>query len=186
MRADPGQIAGLFSFVDSLFSSPESGVSRLAILVNSAAFFSQTDIRQLSIPEWDKTMDLNLRAPFLCAQQAAQRMTNGDLIVNVSDVGAQKTWSRFPAYSVSKAGLEALTRMMARALAPAIRVNAIAPGLVMPGESISQSEWDNLVHKLPMKRPAKTEEVAYALEFIIKNPYLTGQTIVVDGGYSLV
>jgi NAD(P)-dependent dehydrogenase (short-subunit alcohol dehydrogenase family) len=140
----------------------------------------------LPVEEWDAALDLNLRAPFLCAQQASRRMKRGGLIVNVSDVGAEKAWSRFPSYTVSKAALESLTKVLARAFAPAVRVNSIAPGLVLPSENVTDEEWNKLVQRLPLKRQATTEEIASALEFLLKNEYITGQTIVVDGGYSMV
>jgi NAD(P)-dependent dehydrogenase (short-subunit alcohol dehydrogenase family) len=113
-------------------------------------------------------------------------MTEGGLIVNITDVGAQKAWSRYPSYTVSKAALESLTRILARALAPQIRVNAIAPGLVLQSEIVPAEEWERLIHRVPLKRPARPEEIASALEFLLQNEYMTGQTIVVDGGYSLV
>ena len=120
------------------------------------------------------------------AQEAAKRMTDGGLIVNVSDVGAQKAWSRYPSYTVSKAAIESLTKVLARAFAPSIRVNAIAPGLVLPSEAVTPEEWERLVKRLPLQRPAQPEEITSALEFLVKNEYITGQTIVVDGGYSLI
>ena len=86
----------------------------------------------------------------------------------------------------SKAALEALTRILARALAPQIRVNAIAPGFVLQSDIVSDEEWQRLINRIPLKRPAQTAEIASALEFLLKNEYITGQTIVVDGGYSLV
>jgi NAD(P)-dependent dehydrogenase (short-subunit alcohol dehydrogenase family) len=113
-------------------------------------------------------------------------MSRGGLIVNISDVGAQKAWSRYPSYTVSKAALESLTRILARALAPNIRVNAIAPGLVLQSDIVPDEEWQRLIQRVPLKRPARPEEVASALEFLLKNEYITGQTIVVDGGYSLL
>lgn len=181
------QVESLFVLVDSLLSQPQAQLRRLAVLVNSAAVMPRGNAQTLPVADWDTALDLNLRAPFLCAQQAAKRMTNdGGLIVNVSDTGAEKAWSRFPSYTVSKAALESLTRVLARSLAPGIRVNAIAPGLVLPSENVSPEEWENLIQRLPLKRAATTEEVASALEFLIKNEYVTGQTIVVDGGYSLV
>jgi pteridine reductase len=140
----------------------------------------------LSIENWNQSLDLNLRAPFLLAQQASEKMTDGGLIVNISDVGAQKTWSRYPSYTVSKAALESLTKILARALAPKIRVNAIAPGFVLQSDIVSPEEWERLIKRVPLKRPARPEEIASALEFLLKNEYITGQTIVVDGGYSLV
>ena len=179
-------VEALFALVDSLLSQPEAQLDRLAVLVNSAAVMPRGDAQTLPVEEWDAALDLNLRAPFLCAQQAALRMSRGGLIVNVSDIGAEKTWSRFPSYTVSKAALESLTRVLARSFAPAIRVNAIAPGLVLPSENVTPDVWEKLVGRLPLKRAATTEAVASALEFLLKNEYVTGQTIVVDGGYSLV
>jgi NAD(P)-dependent dehydrogenase (short-subunit alcohol dehydrogenase family) len=140
----------------------------------------------LEFHNWDIAIDLNLRAPFLIAQHAAKRMQDGGLIVNISDTGAQKTWSRYPSYTVSKAGLESLTKMLARAFAPDIRVNAIAPGLVLPADFVTNEQWQKLVEKLPLKRAATLEEITSTLEFLIHNQYITGQTIVVDGGYSLI
>jgi pteridine reductase len=183
---DPFQVNALFSFVDELLTSPESELSHLSVLVNSASHFSSVEALKMSVEEWDTTLELNLRGPFLCAQQAAYRMPKGGLIINVTDIGAQRNWSRFPAYTVSKAGLESLTRVLARALAPAIRVNAIAPGLVLPAGSIPSPEWRKLVKKLPLRRSTTTDEVAFALEYLIKNGSVTGQTMVVDGGYSLI
>jgi pteridine reductase len=113
-------------------------------------------------------------------------MTDGGLIINITDVGAQKPWSRYPSYSVSKAGLDALTKILARAFAPSVRVNAIAPGFVLQSELVSPDEWNRLVERIPLKRPASTEEIASALEFLLKNEYITGQTLVIDGGYSLL
>lgn len=182
IRADltvPEKIDFLFSIVDE-FKKP------LMVLVNSAAVMPVGDSRELELQDWDSALDLNLRAPFLLAQEAAKRMTNGGLIVNITDVGAQKNWSRYPSYSVSKAGLESLTKLLARAFAPTIRVNAIAPGLVLPSDVVTEEQWDKLVSRLPLKRAAKPEEITSALEFLINNEYITGQTIVVDGGYSLI
>jgi NAD(P)-dependent dehydrogenase (short-subunit alcohol dehydrogenase family) len=172
---DPVQISSLLSKVESL-----------SVLVNSAAFMPSGNTENLSIENWDASLDLNLRAPFLLAQACARKMTEGGLIVNITDVGAQKAWSRYPSYSVSKAALESLTRILARALAPKIRVNAIAPGLILQSDIVSAEEWERLINRVPLKRPARTEEIASALEFLLQNEYITGQTIVVDGGYSLV
>lgn len=158
----------------------------LKILVNSAAVMPAGKVIDLPVTDWDIAIDLNLRAPFLMAQQAARVMVVGGLIVNVSDVGAHKTWSRFPSYVVSKSGLESLTRILARALAPSIRVNAIAPGLVLQSETVTREQWDALVERVPLKRSATPQEIANALEFLVGNEYVTGQIITVDGGYSLI
>lgn len=182
IRADltvPEKIDFLFSLVDE-FHAP------LKVVVNSAAVMKVAKPQELTLNDWNSALDLNLRAPFLISQQAASRMTDGGLIVNISDVGAHKAWSRYPSYTVSKAGLEALTKMLARALAPKIRVNAIAPGLVLPSDVVNEEQWNKLVDRLPLKRAARLDEITSTLEFLIKNEYITGQTIVVDGGYSLI
>ena len=171
-------IEALFSYLDTL-------PNPLRILVNSAALMPRADIRTLPLVEWDKVMALNLRAPFVMAQQAALRMKEGGLIVNITDAGASKAWTGFPAYSVSKVGLEALMRVQAKAFAPKIRVNAIAPGLVLPAANLSPEDWNKLVDRLPLKRSTSTDEITSALEFLIDNQSITGQTIIVDGGFSL-
>jgi pteridine reductase len=172
---DPEQIQSLVSILQSLL-----------VLVNSAAYMPSGNVNALTLENWDTSLDLNLRAPFLLAQECAKKMTDGGLIVNITDVGAQKTWSRYPSYTVSKAALESLTKILARALAPKIRVNAIAPGFVLQSDIVPAEEWERLIGRIPLKRPARTEEITSALEFLLKNEYITGQTIVVDGGYSLV
>ena len=163
-----------------------SNIEHLDVLVNSAAFMPSGNVDALSIENWDTSLDLNLRAPFLLAQECAKKMSDGGVIVNITDVGAQKTWSRYPSYTVSKAALESLTKILARALAPKIRVNAIAPGFVLQSDIVPAEEWERLIGRIPLKRPARSEEIASALEFLLKNEYVTGQTIVVDGGYSLI
>jgi pteridine reductase len=174
------------STISSLFSTIDSIPYTLKILVNSAAFMPGGNTSTLSLENWDMSLDLNLRAPFFLAQEAAKRMSDGGLIVNITDVGAQKAWSRYPSYTVSKAALESLTKILARALAPMIRVNAIAPGLVLQSDIVTPEEWQRLIDRVPLKRPARTDELTSALEFLIQNEYITGQTIVVDGGYSLI
>ena len=189
MQADLSQaehVDSLFMLVDSLLSAADTKLSHFSVLVNSAAVMPRGNAKSLPVPEWDAALDLNLRAPFLCAQQASLRMKRGGLIVNVSDIGAEKAWSRFPSYTVSKAALESLTKVLARSFAPDVRVNAIAPGLVLKSENVTDEDWERLVARLPLKRLATTEEVASALEFLLKNEYITGQTIIVDGGYSLL
>jgi NAD(P)-dependent dehydrogenase (short-subunit alcohol dehydrogenase family) len=172
---DPTQINSLVSNIGSLH-----------VLVNSAAFMPSGSVDLLSLENWDTSLELNLRAPFLLAREVSRKMTDGGLIVNITDVGAQKTWSRYPSYTISKAALESLTKILARAYAPKIRVNAIAPGFVLQSDIVPAEEWERLIDRVPLKRPARTEEIASALEFLLENEYITGQTIVVDGGYSLV
>ncbi|MDQ2692905.1 MAG: SDR family oxidoreductase [Chloroflexota bacterium] len=172
---DPAQIRSLVASLDSL-----------SVLVNSAALMPGGGVDGLTLEDWDTSLDLNLRGPFLLSRECARKMTGGGLIVNITDVGAAKAWSRYPSYTVSKAALESLTRVLARALAPAIRVNAIAPGLVLQSDNVDEEEWQRLVKRIPLKRPGRADEMGSALEFLLKNEYITGQTITVDGGYSLL
>lgn len=175
----PEKIAKLFEIIDEFDE-------QLKVLVNSAAVMPVGHPRDLKLENWDAALDLNLRAPFLMAQEAAKQMKDGGLIVNVTDIGANKAWSRYPSYAVSKSALDSLTKVLARAFAPSIRVNAIAPGLVLESDVVTPEEWGRLVDRLPLKRSARPEEISSALEFLVRNEYVTGQTIVVDGGYSLV
>ena len=181
---DAAEIDGLFFVMDHL--AKESTLGPLTGLVNSAALMQRADARTLSVADFDATLSLNLRAPFLCAQHAFARMTAGGLIVNVTDIAAEKAWTGFPAYTVSKAALASLTGVLARSFAPTVRVNAIAPGLVLPAEQMPAETWERLVARIPLQRSASREEIASALTFLLKNEYITGQTITVDGGYSLI
>ena len=176
---ESSEINSLFSYIDSL-------PIKLKVLVNSASIMKRGNARETSLDDWDATFALNLRAPFLLAQKAAERMGSGGIIINISDVGTRKIWNNFPAYLISKSGLESLTRVLAKTYAPMIRVNAIAPGLVLPSESITQDEWTAMVDRLPLKHPVSVDEVLAALEFLLKNESITGQVIVVDGGFSLI
>jgi pteridine reductase len=172
--------------ISSLLSALNSLPHHLKVLINSASVMPRIEIPATSAADWDATFALNLRAPFLLAKQAAERMEDGGLVVNITDAGAHKLWTGYPAYVVSKSALETLTRVLAKALAPRIRVNAIAPGLVLPSNNITQEEWDKLVERLPTKHPVHLEEVGAALTFLLDNPSVTGQIVVVDGGYSLI
>ena len=177
---EPGQIKACFAKTAEL---PQS----LTVLINSASVMPRGDLRSLPVAEWDDTLAVNLRAPWLCAQAAAELMqSHGGIIINLSDSGARKTWTGFPVYTISKAGLEVLTRLLARSLAPGIRVNAVAPGLILPSEDTLPDEWQRLVQRLPVKRQGSPQDVVQAVLFLIENRYITGETLIVDGGYQLI
>jgi NAD(P)-dependent dehydrogenase (short-subunit alcohol dehydrogenase family) len=178
---EPKQIKKLFRDVEDL-SYP------LHVLVNSAAIMQRCNLLDLETESWDLTMDLNLRAPWICSKYAANLMSNEGrgIIINISDSGAGRTWTGFPAYSISKAGLDILTRLLARSLAPDIRVNGVAPGLILPSEEMPVSDWQRLIARLPLQRSGSPEFVTQAVRFLIQNDYMTGETIVIDGGYQLV
>lgn len=158
----------------------------LRVLVNSAGVMDRGDLRSMQVEEWDAALDLNLRAPWLCAREAAPLMAGGGSIINITDSGAHRAWTGYPAYTVSKAGLESLTRLLARSLAPTVRVNAVAPGLILRSETVSEEEWQRLARRIPLQQPGSLVSIAQAVLFLLENEYITGQTIVVDGGYQLV
>jgi pteridine reductase len=177
---DPAQVDGLFERVAAL---PHP----LRVLVNSAAVMPAGSLSDMPLEAWDDALDLNLRAPWLCARAAARLMEpSGGVIVNITDSGAHKAWTGYPAYIVSKAGLEALTRLLARALAPGVRVNAVAPGLILPSADLSAERWQRLLDRLPLQAAGSPEDIARAVTFFVLNPYITGQTLAVDGGYQLI
>ena len=177
---DPSQI-------EAMFDEVRRSQASLSVLINSAAVMNRGNLRDLSVPEWDATLALNLRAPWLCAQHAARLMQpTGGVIINISDSGTRKTWTGYSAYIISKSGLEVLTRLLARTLAPAIRVNAVAPGLILPPEDMPVEDWQRLVKRLPAAGAGNPGDIVSTVLFLIRNNYLTGQTIVVDGGYQLI
>ncbi|GAB4543171.1 MAG: SDR family oxidoreductase [Anaerolineales bacterium] len=185
LRANLTQPQALSAMMEKVAGIKSQGED-LQVVVNSAGVMRAGDVRGVPLAEWDETLNLNLRAPFLISQAAAPLLSTGGVIINISDIAAGQTWTRYPAYVVSKAALESLTKILARALAPNIRVNAIAPGLALPSNIISAEEWQRLVSRLPLQRPAALDDLTAALEFLIRNQSITGQVLAVDCGYSLL
>jgi len=168
-----------------LLQSVAHEFGRLDILVNSAANFLPSSIISTTEAVWDSSLDTNLKAPFFCAQAAAPylRRTQG-VIINFADTGGLLGWPGYIAHSISKAGVIMLTRTLAKALAPEIRVNAIAPGTItMPGDP---PEWESDFIKLaPLHRTGTPTDIARAVSFLAQSPFLTGHTLVLDGGRTL-
>ncbi|MEJ7810492.1 MAG: SDR family oxidoreductase, partial [Gemmatimonadaceae bacterium] len=126
---------------------------------------------------------INLRAPFFCAQAAACAMRErGGAIVNIADLAGLESWPGYVPHGVSKAGVIHMTRSLAVALAPAIRVNAVAPGAVLLPESWSDADGERLASTTPLRRLGNPDDVAGAVLYLLGADYVTGETIVVDGG----
>jgi NAD(P)-dependent dehydrogenase (short-subunit alcohol dehydrogenase family) len=175
--------------IEEMFAQIETYFGRLHVLVNSASAFQAKDILEVTIEDWNYTMAVNLRAPFLCSQLAAHLMLargEGGCIVNISDIAGQEPWERYPHHSVSKAGLIMLTKVMAKALAPELRVNCVVPGPVMKPDLMPDARWQRLGEVIPMKRTGDSENVAKAVLALIENDFATGAVFNVDGGDSLV
>lgn len=170
--------------IERLFRRVESDFGGLDILVNSAAILEHRPLLEITSEDWDRVLDLNLRAPFFCAQHAARLMQAREVgkIVNVSDLAAHQPWTGYAHHSASKAGLEALTRVLARALAPRIHVNAIAPGSVLPPEDWGEEQLRDLIRRTALRRLGSPDDVVRAVDFLLESDYVTGVTVVVDGG----
>ena len=152
------------------------------VLVNSAAVMKRQPFGTVTAADWAETMTLNLRAPFMMAQSAAGHMTEGGSIVNISDLAAFETWPSYIPHSISKAGVVKMTEGLARVLAPSIRVNAIAPGAVLLPDEWSEQTGERLVDTTPLRRLGDPEDVVDAMLYLLHSDYVTGETIVVDGG----
>jgi pteridine reductase len=171
--------------IEAMFSTLDQSFPRLDILVNSAAIMERSHFKSATPEAWDRTIDLNLKAAFFCLQQAARRMKEDGAIVNISDIIGLRPWPGFPIHAISKAGIEMLTKSAALELAPQIRVNAIAPGPVLKPESMDAERWQEIASPSPLGKPGQPEDIARAVIYLIENDYVTGETLVVDGGFQL-
>ncbi len=155
----------------------------LDVLVNSAAVMERRPLADIGPADWDRTLNLNLRGPFFVAKGAAALMREkGGAIVNIADLAAFERWTGYPAHVISKAGVVVMTELLARALAPAVRVNAVAPGAVLLPDDWGDEEKKRFAETTPLRRLGKPEDVAAAVLYLLENDYVTGETIVVDGG----
>jgi pteridine reductase len=135
------------------------------------------------VEDWDAMFALNLRAPFFLCQSAARVMgEKGGVIVNIADLAAFETWRSYVPHAITKAGIVQMTRGLAHALAPKIRVNAIAPGPVLLPEGWTQEQADKLIAGTPLGRLGSPDDVAQAVLYLLSADYVTGETIIVDGG----
>jgi pteridine reductase len=171
--------------IDELFACVDQISPALDILINSAAMMERSDILNSTPEDWDRTMELNLKAAFFCIQKAARRMHSGGAIVNITDIIGLRPWEGFPIHAISKAGLEMITKAAALELAPDIRVNAVAPGPVLKPTNMPDERWLQISAPSPLGRPGRTEDVSQAVIHLLENDYITGETLVVDGGFQL-
>jgi pteridine reductase len=173
------------SDIDKLFAGATKEFGRLDILINNASNFLHTDFASITEEIWDAALDVNLKAPFFCSQAAAPllKKTNG-VIINLSDVAGFLGWTGYIPHSVSKAGVSMLTRVLAKALAPEIRVNAIAPGTIaLPGDPPDLAA--DFIKRAPLQRTGTSDDVTAAISFLINSPFITGEVLVLDGGRTL-
>lgn len=186
IQADLLDIAKLPSLVEQTVHT----FGRLDALVNNASSFHATPVGSISVDDWNDLIGTNLKAPLFLAQAAAPalRRTQGS-IVNIADIHAERPLKDFVVYSVAKAGLVGLTRSLARELAPDVRVNAVAPGPILWPEdgTFDEVSRQRIISRTPLKREGSPDDIAKAVHYLIADaPYVTGETLNVDGGRHVV
>jgi NAD(P)-dependent dehydrogenase (short-subunit alcohol dehydrogenase family) len=171
--------------VAAMFATVEKEFGRLDILVNNAGMFFAAKFEELTEEQWDRILDTNLKSQFLCSQAAAPMLRRSQgRIVNFASLGGLLAWPAYTHYCVSKAGVIMLTRCLARALAPEITVNAIAPGTIsFPGDRPELAE--DYIRRTPLKRTGTAQDIEDAVLYLVQSSFVTGQVIVVDGGRTL-
>jgi pteridine reductase len=173
---DPDAPARLVSSVVDTFGS-------IDVLVNSAAVMLRTPFGDVTPRTWNDIMALNQRAPFFLAQAAAPHLRAArGVIVNIADLAAFETWPAFIPHGISKASVVYMTRSLARVLAPEVRVAGIAPGTVLLPENWNRNDAEHLRETTPLGRHGSPSDVSSTVLFILDSDYLTGETIIVDGG----
>lgn len=171
-----------------LANKAESAWGGLDVLVNNAsAFYSQT-VSQVSEHDWDALMGSNLKAPFFLSQALSSTLAiRRGCIINIVDIHAERGLKEYPVYSIAKAGLAAMTKILAKELGPEIRVNGISPGAILwPERDLSCQDKDEIIQRVILERNGESRDIAKAVSFLIKDAdYITGQIITVDGGRTL-
>ncbi len=172
--------------IEALFAAVQENFQRLDILVNSASIFQPRQLLDVTLDDWQATLDINLTAPFLCTQHAARMMRENDppggTIINILDRGAEQPWRRYAHHGISKAGLGMLTKVSAISLGPDIRTNAVIPGPVMKPPGDTDEEWAAIGQRTPLKRTGTPEDVARAVVYLVREDYLNGAVLHVNAG----
>jgi pteridine reductase len=173
--------------VQRLIDRAVSELGRLDVLVNSASVWRRTPWAELDEAEWDRQIAVDLKGPFLCARAAAQHLAaHGDgAIVNIVDLSAFTPFPNFLPHSVAKAGLLNMTYSLAMELAPAVRVNAIAPGPVLPPPDYTEQQLAASAKRTLLRRWGTPADVARAVRYLVEAEYVTGAVLPVDGGERL-
>lgn len=173
--------------VEGLVARAGDAIGPLGCLINNASTFDYDSVASATRASWDRHMEANLRAPFLLSQQFSRHVPQEGhgVIINLID---QRVWNltpHFVTYTVSKAGLWTLTRTLAMALAPRIRVNAIGPGPTLPSIHQTEQQFADQCARTPLHRGTSPAEIAACVGFILSSPSMTGQMIALDGGQHL-
>lgn len=177
--ADSAQIATLARAVHERFGP-------LDILVNNASVFHRTPLDDLDVAGWDTVMNVNLRAPFLCSLLFGRQMKKAGRgrIINIADASSVRPSPDYIPYCVSKSALMALTKAMAKALAPEVQVTCVAPGVVLPPDDLEEETLQRMRRSIPLRRFGTPQDVSRTVLFLAAcGDFITGSTIFVDGGW---
>ena len=160
---------------------------RLDLLVNNASVFERTSLAQVDLAAWERIHAINLRAPYFLAVHAAPLLSaSGGAIVNITDIHSERPRADYSVYCASKAGLVAVTRALALELAPAVRVNAVAPGPILWADSEDAALQAATIAGTPLARRGDPDDIAQAVCYLARAPFVTGHILDVDGGRSLI
>ena len=164
--------------------APAAGyVDDLTLLVNSAAVFPRGAPETVTVDGWDHVFSLNARAPFLCAQAAFDLLrARGGAVINIADVAAFEAWPAYVPYAATKAAVVSMTRGLARAWAPDVRVNAVCPGAILLPDDHTEREIRGAESRAPLGRIGDPADVAGAVVYLAEAPFITGEILSVDGG----
>jgi len=174
--------------LEALVSEACMAWGKIDVLVNNASSFYPTTMADVTEQQWDELMGCNLKAPFFLAKLLTETLAdNKGCIVNIVDIHAERGLKNYPVYSIAKAGLVAMTKILAKELGPAIRVNGIAPGAILwPDNELSDQEKQDILQRIALRRNGEPDDIARALWFLIKDAdYMTGQILTIDGGRTL-
>jgi NAD(P)-dependent dehydrogenase (short-subunit alcohol dehydrogenase family) len=173
--------------VAALVGRARETLGPLSLLVNNASVFERDEALTATRESWDRHMAVNLRAPFVLTQAFVRQLPEwaGGNVVNILDQRVENLTPHFTSYTLSKSGLWTLTRTLALALAPRVRVNAIGPGPVLPSPRQTRAQFDAQARATPLGRATAPEEIAQAVLFLLEAPSVTGQMLALDGGQHL-
>ena len=167
----------------SIIEATRTAFGRLDLLVNSASSFEARPLLDIDADQWDAVMSVNVRAPHLLVRAAADLLLRSKgSVVNIVDLAAFQPWTDRPHHAVSKAALVHLTKVQARALAPDVRVNAVAPGSVLRPQGWAEDDWQEIARRAPLGRPGTPQDVVQAVLYLARADFVTGQVLLVDGG----
>ena len=174
--------------VEKIINEVLDAFPSIDLLINNASTFYPTPIDDISEDHWEKLIGSNLKGPMFLIKGLKQKLkeSNGS-IINITDTNLSKGVANYSIYSAAKAGLEAITKGLARELAPEIKVNAIAPGAMLepPDVTWTEEQKNKVIDSIPLKRMGSEKDIAEAVKFLANSDYITGQIIKVDGGRSL-